>query len=146
MSSRLFNVTTSLSFFYISYFGFSIALSNFELQPSPPRLSSLLVSEDNYNCVQAEIAYLTYEDSTDMSLGKKIRSRELKNLTISSSFFDKSNNKNNSTYEDYWIHLLKEASNERKPPKEALNENQKAYDFLNIIDLRWNVLAMKRLG
>ncbi|CAG8432771.1 504_t:CDS:2 [Diversispora eburnea] len=34
------------------------------------------------------------------------------------------------TSEDYWIHLLKEASNETEPPKEVPDEIQKAYDIL----------------
>ncbi|CAI2198433.1 12581_t:CDS:1, partial [Funneliformis geosporum] len=34
------------------------------------------------------------------------------------------------TPEDYWIHLLKEASDENEPPKEAPIEIQEAYEVL----------------
>ncbi|RHZ81557.1 hypothetical protein Glove_118g6 [Diversispora epigaea] len=40
------------------------------------------------------------------------------------------------TTEDYWVHLLKEASKEQEPPKGAPNEIQEAYDILE--RHRWN--------
>jgi len=40
------------------------------------------------------------------------------------------------TPEDYWVHLLKEASDEKGPPKEAPMEIQAAYNVLE--RYRWS--------
>ncbi|CAG8646905.1 14137_t:CDS:2, partial [Dentiscutata erythropus] len=42
------------------------------------------------------------------------------------------------TAEDYWLHFLKEASNELEPPKETPNEIQKAYKILE--RYRWSAV------
>ena len=45
------------------------------------------------------------------------------------------------TPEDYWIHLLKEASDENEPPKEAPSEIQGAYEVLE--RHHWNLVEIE---
>ncbi|CAG8457290.1 10479_t:CDS:1 [Diversispora eburnea] len=89
----------------------------------------ILLTIVNHNIFPNSVQYISYHTNREEEEINKCFLPNISYIFIELPKFDKCREQL-KTSEDYWIHLLKEASNETKPPKEVPDEIQKAYDIL----------------